>query len=244
MLKDTSQRRFQDHAKPGNPLVLANTHPAVVEGRSYFIKSAGAKRSTGRVLITGHNQRKLGKRVTKGRWTGMEIYTLTLEERKTCPRTCAEWNSCYGNRMPWSNRALAGEGLEDKLAIELASLQQRHPKGFVVRLHILGDFYSVDYVNRWSGWLDQFPALHIFGYTARQDAIGEALKLLIKNRWDRFAIRSSGAVLSDVPAAIVIDREDQAVDAIICPVQTNKTACCATCGLCWSTSKTIAFLRH
>lgn len=244
MLKDNSQRRFQSHAKPGNPLVLAINHPAVVEGRSYFTKSAGAKRATGRVLISGHNQRKLGKRVVKGRWAGMEIYTLTLEERKTCPRSCAEWRSCYGNRMPWSLRAPAGEVLEHKLSAELAVLQQKHPSGFVIRLHILGDFYSVGYVQKWTGWLEEFPALHVFGYTARADEIGEELENLVSRRWDRFAIRSSGAALSGIPAAIVISAEGEKGDAIVCPVQTNKTACCAICALCWSTDKTIAFLRH
>lgn len=245
MLSDTSQRRFQKHTPPGKPMVLAESHPAVVEGRSLFTKSANAARGSGRVLISGHNQRKLGRRVAKGRWTGFEIYTLTLEERKTCPRSCLEWRSCYGNRMQWSIRHPAGAELEAKLESELAELQAKHPNGFVVRLHILGDFYSADYVRRWGCWLDQYPALHVFGYTARQgDEIADALSSLISERWERFAVRSSGAVLKKIPASVVLDTEDQATHEIVCPVQQDKTACCATCALCWSTPKTIAFLRH
>lgn len=245
MLSDTSQRRFQKHAKSGKPMVLATTHPAVVEGRSLFTKSANAGRGTGRVLISGHNQRKLGRRVAKGKWAGFEIYTLTLEERKTCPRTCTEWQSCYGNRMPWSIRHPADDALVEKLAVELAELQQKHPGGFVVRLHILGDFFSAEYVRKWGVWIDQFPALHVFGYTARQgDDIAAALDELISARWARFAIRSSGAVIEKIPAAVVLDAKEDATHEIVCPVQTEKTACCATCALCWSTPKTIAFLRH
>ncbi len=245
MLSDALQRRFQKHSKTGRPMVLADTHPAVVEGRSLFTKSANAGRGTGRVLISGHNQRKLGRRVTKGRWAGFEIYTLTLEERKTCPRSCLEWASCYGNRMPWSIRHPADQTLIDKLSVELAELQAKHPKGFICRLHILGDFFSADYVRKWGEWLDQFPALHVFGYTARQgDDIADALHALIKARWDRFAIRSSGGVLKKIPASVVIDRKEDATHEIVCPVQTEQTNCCATCALCWSTPKAIAFLRH
>lgn len=247
-LADTSQRRFTKHSKPGKPMVLDFGHPAVTEGRTLFTRSANAGRGTGRVLISALNQRKIGRRITKGAWAGFEVYTLTLEERKTCPRSCTEWRSCYGNHMPWSIRAPHGPGLETKLENELMQLQIKHPKGFVVRLHILGDFYSVSYVQRWIYWLDAFPALHVFGYTARsyKDPIGIAVRDLAKARWDRFAVRSSGRALGAHPAAVVVETEDQAKreEAILCPAQTDKTSCCATCALCWSTTKTIAFQRH
>lgn len=240
-------RRFTEHAKPGNPTILAEDHPAVVEGRSRFTKPAGTSRSTGKVLISGVNQRKIGAKVQKGVWKGFPIYTLTLEERKTCPRSCAVWSSCYGNNMPWSIRHPADETLIDKLSVELQALQDRYPSGFVVRAHILGDFYSVEYVKHWEAWLDQFPALNVFGYTARPagDPIGDALRILIIRRWDRFAIRSSGAVLSGIAGSVVIKKaEDLTPGSILCPAQTDKTACCATCAFCWSSPKTVAFLQH
>lgn len=502
MLSDASQRRFTTHAKPGKPMVLGFGHPAVTEGRSLFTKSANAGRGKGRALISALNQRKIGRRITMGAWAGFEVYTLTLEERKTCPRSCTEWRSCvtpetrvlkasmdwvpigslsagdrilgfdefpvgksrrsriatveavgrelmpcyrvttsrgvvtatgdhrwvarsgrdgyrwhetgelspgdelaffvepwvmdksytagrvrgfmegegslscrplrakfmrsdlswsqkkgpliqqisndvhrlgfscvlrdaksgvkgadmrhgvlnggwreimrfmgrvrptrlmdkietamqgqtfdgkgsspavvlsvefvgmrevvtiatstktlitegflshncYGNHMPWSLRLQAGPELEAQLEHELKGLQAKHPKGFVVRLHILGDFYSVEYVQRWIYWLDRFPALHVFGYTARayNDPIGIAVRDLARVRWDRFAIRSSGRALGPHPASVVVESEDEAKreEAILCPAQTDKTSCCATCALCWSTLKAIAFLRH
>jgi hypothetical protein len=239
-------RRFTTHAKPGNPTILPEDHPAVVEGRSRFKKSANANRGTGKVLISGINQRKIGAKVQKGAWKGFPIYTLTLEERKTCPRSCTVWASCYGNNMPWSIRHPADETLIDKLSVELQALQDRYPQGFVIRLHILGDFFSVAYVQKWRSWLDQFPALNVFGYTARRgtDPIGAALRDLILEQWDRFAIRSSGSGLFMIPAAAVVKNVDEVKDGILCPAQTDKTACCATCAFCWSSPKAVVFLQH
>lgn len=240
-----SLRRFTTHAAPGNPMVLPLDHPAVVNATSYFSRSANQDRASGRVLISAVNQRKIGRRILKGAWKGMEVYTLTLQERATCPRSCRQWRSCYGNRMPWSIRQPHGPELEAKLMKELAQLSARHPMGFVVRLHILGDFYSVEYVGFWLNAMDRFKGLHIFGYTARtrNEPTGIALQAAISQHWSRFAIRASGGGIM-APKAIVVPAADAAGDAIVCPAQTGRTACCSTCGLCWSTTKTIAFLEH
>jgi len=243
-LSRTSQRRFTEHYAAGRPLRLSDHHPAIIEGRSLFPKNFHEGRATGRLLMTGHNQRKLGRMVEKGRWTGFPIYSLTLEERATCPRSCALWRDCYGNAMPRSIRHKAGDALLVGLYCELSEYQERFPHGFVVRLHILGDFYSLQYVEFWRLCLDAFPALHVFGYTARADEIGEGVRKLSTEKWDRFAIRSSGGGLEGVPAARTIDTAAERGDAIICPAQTGRTDCCATCALCWSTTKTIAFLKH
>lgn len=238
----TKQHRFAA-LKPTGARVLRDDHPAVVAGRPFFTVSAlEHKRGTARILVSGHNSRKIGKSVAKGEWKGSPIFTLTLEERATCPRSCEMWKSCYGNRMHWSIRYAAGEETERRIAEELAQLQWDNPKGFVVRLHVLGDFYSVEYVDKWEGWLHQFPALRVFGYTARRldDPIGQAVAALAKAHWRRFAIRTSGDHL-DLPAAIVGRPEA----GIICPAETGASECCGTCTLCWSApEKTIVFLEH
>jgi len=201
------------------------------------------------VLKTGDNQRKLGKVVKKGAWRGFPIFSLTLEERATCPRSCEMWRQCYGNGMGHAKRYEFGAALERQISIELAFLQRRHPGGFVVRLHILGDFYSLPYVEFWRKALDYFPALHVFGYTARQTdtRIGAAIGHLRADRWDRFAVRTSGATSdSGVPRTLVFDGEPPP-GAIVCPAQTGKTANCASCALCWSAAarhRPIAFAQH
>ena len=119
------------------------------------------------ILKPGSNNKKLGFKVTSKRWKGKKLYSLTLVERDTCPTSCHHWNDCYGNNMPFAHR-FSIENLTDKLETELASLNDRHPLGIVIRLHVLGDFYSIDYVNFWEDMLFKYPNLCIFGYTGRE----------------------------------------------------------------------------
>ena len=83
--------------------------------------------------------------VKKGKFKGYVIFTLTLEERATCPRECYHWDNCYGNNMAFAHRIEHGPALEAKLGEEIAELCATY-KGVIIRLHVLGDFYSVDYV--------------------------------------------------------------------------------------------------
>ncbi len=114
----------------------------------------------------------------------------------------------------------------------------------LVRLHVLGDFFSVEYVAFWQRMLDLLPGLHVYGYTARNGCeIAGAIDDLNEHPrcWIRFSDGEEGQF-----RAVTVDSEEQAATAgaIVCPVQTGKTDCCGTCALCWSTPKTIAFLRH
>lgn len=244
-LKAQSQRRFTDHKPVGDPYTLASDHPSIVSGTTLFRARITKPEDMPRLLKSGHNSRKIGKRVEKGAWDGMPIFTLTLQERATCPATCSHWRDCYGNKMNWSKRIEHGPEMEGILHAELTALNDSHPQGFVVRLHVLGDFYSVDYVKRWWDWLNAFPALHVFGYTARtkDSEIGRAIDAMRGFMWNRFAIRFSDGD-AGYGNTVSIDGEEEAGCAIICPAQTGKADCCATCGLCWGTKRDIAFLRH
>jgi len=191
---------------------------------------------------------KLGKLITKGRWKGFKIFTLTLEERRTCPTTCPHWNDCYGNNMPFAHRFIHGATLEKRIEADLTRLQQKHPNGFALRLHVLGDFYSIEYVQLWDEWLRRFPALHIWGYTARHpgvDPIGDAIESV---RTDpdigaRFRLRySGGSKFGLTPSA---DPADWNGEGFICPEQTGKTDTCGSCGIaCAMTEVTVRFLSH
>lgn len=202
------------------------------------------------VLKEGQHSRKIGGRVLKGRWRGLPLYTLTLEERATCPVSCRHLRSCYGNQMNFAVRFEHGVRFERRLVENAVELARRHPDGFVVRVHMLGDFYSVHYVDLWRALLETLPALNAFGYTARwDDKIGAALRDLVRDHWDRFAVRFSNAphhgVAWDVPATVSIELPVQCPpDAIVCPEQMNQTESCATCGLCWHTKRRIGFLQH
>lgn len=242
MVATPSPLRRLDHGKGTRRVVLKPSHSAIVGKTTLFPSTRKRSVDVLRILKSGHNSRKIGKRVTKGKWRGFPIYTLTLTERETCPRACEHWLSCYGNHMPFAERLLPGRRLEQQLWGELETLNARHSEGFVVRLHVLGDFYSRAYVQFWARSLDVFPALHVFGYTARRDAIGAEIRQLAVTRWSRFAVRSSGI---DKPefGAVTIEK-GETTQHVVCPAQTGKTECCATCGFCWHSQRTVAFERH
>jgi hypothetical protein len=67
---------------------LRQDHPAAVEGRTIFPRSVVGAADSPRLLVSGHNNSKLGKEVLRGSRAGWPIFHLTLEERATCPRSC------------------------------------------------------------------------------------------------------------------------------------------------------------
>jgi len=245
----TNLRRFTDHKDAGAPYALDRGHIAARLGTSLFregrLQSARFAREP--LLKTGHHNRKIGKEITKGRWKGFPVFTLTLEERATCPRSCAHWLDCYGNKMNWPTRFMADASLVPRLEVEIAALAKQH-RAFAVRLHVLGDFFSLAYVAKWRAWLDQFPGLHVYGYTAWPvtTPIGRAVADLAAARWGRFAVRTSNSSEPIRSTATIYSADASGVvdDGIVCPAQTGKTECCGTCGLCWQTQRRIVFLAH
>jgi hypothetical protein len=202
----------------------------------------------GPVLKTGLYSGKLGGRITKGWWKGFPIYTLKLEERATCPTSCQNWLRCYGNNMPFAFRYHHGQALEFALLDEVKALAEKHSKGFAVRLHDLGDFYSETYAYLWGGLVGRYPQLHVFGYTARldvkRDPIARAIASLTWLYWPRFAIRQSDGPGTRRNTTTIAHVPDRPEDAIICPAQTHPKIKCGSCGLCWTTERRIAFLQH
>lgn len=241
----TMLRRHGTIEPGGHGIVLPAFHQAARGGRSLFPSRVFDADEVGRVLKSGHQSRKIGAFVTKGARKGWPIFTLTLEERASCPRHCREWLTCYGNNMQAAERIVHGAPLEQALARELAALSAAHPAGFMVRLHVLGDFYSAGYVEFWRGMLDRHPALHVFGFTAHLPGseLGGALHWMAVAYRERFAVRFSG--LDDrYRGALTVGPGEEAPRAIMCPAQTGTTECCATCALCWQSDRTIGFRRH
>lgn len=247
---DSMRSRFS-HAeivstKPPRP--LSDAAAPIRERRTVFPSTVVDAGRSPRLLVSGHNNPKIGRIVEKGKWAGMPVYTLTLEERATCPDTCHMYRACMGNSMPFARRHRVGREFEERLEIELMVKNAVHFDGFVVRLHVLGDFYSVHYVRLWERWLRRFPALRVFGFTARLPGtrIGDAVRRLREAEWERFAIRFSRPRSSDGHReAVTIGPGESQGDAILCPAQAHQTAACVTCGLCWSApERTIAFRAH
>lgn len=201
-----------------------------------------------KVLKPGSNNKKLGFKITSKKWKGKRLFSLTLIERETCPLSCHHWDDCYGNNMPFAHRFDSSNEseLENKIETEIAGLLERYPAGIVIRLHILGDFYSTGYVAFWEEQLIKNPKLCLFGYTAREKGtpIGNAVFMMNIRYSDRCVIRYSRSKDSNGLGELYAAEESFEGKSFDCPEQTGKLPSCAACGLCWSVPKTVRFLSH
>ena len=184
--------------------------------------------------------------VKKGKFAGYVIFTLTLEERATCPRDCFHWDDCYGNNMAFAHRIEHGPKLEKRIKQEIEQNCNTY-KGVIVRLHILGDFYSVDYVELWQGLLAKHNNLAVWGFTGYKpnSDIGLALRAVRGGYGERFAVRFSDALDMRFSANSVERTEPIKGQSFVCPEQTGKAKNCANCALCWSANdRQVLFLTH
>lgn len=222
------------------------TMPYVNEGRTKFGKAVKSVAALAGLLVSGHSNIKIGRDVRKAKFRGYWIYTLSLEERKTCPDSCRHWQTCYGNNMPFAKRIdHTDPDFLPTLQTEIERLCAKRA-GVLIRLHALGDFFSVEYVEFWRHMLRVHPNLALFGYTARHPVteIGDAVWVTNRLFPDRCMIRFSDAQLPEMSTVSIGDEAGCPSNAFICPEQTGKTRCCATCGACWSTKKNVAFMEH
>jgi hypothetical protein len=196
-------------------------------------------------LKKGSSNKKLGFKITTKKWKGKRLYSLTLTERETCPTSCHHWDDCYGNNMPFAHR-FSTNGLTDQLKVEIDYLMRKHKQGIVIRLHVLGDFYSLEYVNFWQDMMLEYPELCIFGYTGRllSTDIGAAIHLLNLRFSDRFVVRYSRNNDTEALGKWFAAEEGFEGKYFDCPEQSGKVANCASCGLCWMAPKTVRFTTH
>ena len=221
---------------------LRPDNPALAEARTAFPFRVIPIGEVKKVLYPASGNSKIGKgftHIAKGRWRGVPIYTLTLEERATCPTDCDRWANCYGNNMRFARRIshTESDALCHTIDCELSELLRMYA-GVCVRLHVLGDFFSPEYVGFWRSMMIKHNGLRIFGFThwKRESEIG--MQLLAVNvafperSWIRFSDQG-GLMSANVEG-----------EGIPCPEQTGKTTSCLTCGLCWSTPLPISFKEH
>lgn len=223
-------------------------HPAMVEGRSYFRKSVRSPDIMTNLLVSGHSNIKIGRDVRVGKFRGWWLYTLSLEERKTCPRACHHWQNCYGNSMPYAKRIdhrhprfleLLEANIERLLAV-------RGRPGIIIRLHALGDFYDQDYVHFWQLMLAKHERLVIFGYTAwtADTPIGAAVDQMVDLFPGRAMMRFSNGGYRSRSTVPIVNAVDCPPGAFVCPEQTGQFEACGKCGACWTTLKNVAFMAH
>jgi hypothetical protein len=101
---------------------------------------------------------------------------------------------------------------------------------------VLGDFYSVVYVELWQFLLSKFDNLAIWGFTGHKPSsdIGLAIRAVRGGFGDRFAVRFSNAPDWQFSANSADLFEPVKNKSLICPEQTGATESCATCTICWA----------
>lgn len=252
MVRDTGGVRSHRTHKPYLPGFEA---PYIQAGRTRYGKRVKRVSEMRNILVSGHDNVKIGRDVRKGKFRGKWIYTLSLEERKTCPSSCQHWQTCYGNNMPFAKRVdHRSANFLPRLEKEIKRLSEMPGrKGLLIRLHALGDFYSTDYVEFWMRMLRTYPRLAIYGYTAHIPNDGTGIMNIgdyvdeMNHRFPgRCFVRFSNGGLEKMSTVTIKDETSQRGDAFICPEQTvdKKQFCCATCGACWGTTKNVAFMEH
>ena len=196
---------------------MSKTQQAITAGESVFqykITDTGDYKTHLNIFKVGKSNKKLGWKISRGIWKSLPIYSLTLEERKTCPVTCRHWGDCFGNNMPFAVRFVLNESLFNRIEIDLNKLMAKHKNGIALRLHVLGDFGSLE--------------------------IGKELAKLRVKFAGRFQIRLSGGGDIEYSANPIND----GFAGFTCPEQTNRVDSCASCGLCWTTKKSVNFITH
>ena len=146
----------------------------------------------------------------------------------------------------FAHRLQHGSDLEQRIKKEIEELCGTY-KGVIVRLHVLGDFYSRAYVWTWAELLFAFDNLAIWGFTghAPDSDIGIEIKFCRDKFGERFSVRFSNAPTHQFSANSADLYKPEKNKSIVCPEQTGKAESCATCTLCWSApEKQILFVTH
>jgi len=180
--------------------------------------------------------------VQRGPHKGKAFFFLTLEERRTCGE-CPIIRECYGNNMPVAVRKDAfAPGFLGHLEEDVKALAWRYRgRGFLVRLHELGDFYDFEYVNFWERMLEKYPKLAIYGYSHRNGEIGKKLDEMFLRWKTRFAVMDSNAAMGSWVRPIANTTEK---GGMLCRYQAGKVPSCSMCGTCMNGKTFVRFNIH
>lgn len=249
------RRRVKYTTVPTGETKTANATQLIRSVYPAQVKKYDPKKTTEAILKDGVHNAKIGGQVLVGALHGAKILTLSLEERATCPVSCVHWRTCYGNNMQQARRWAYNEKLLHGIADEI-----KHwcavERDVLVRLHVLGDFPNVDYVDFWAGLLAKHKNLHVFGFTAHtaDTEIGTYIAQVRETceQLDRtFAVRHSNT--SGAWGSFTLDYPTERTkigDAVVCPEQrdamngTGRAKHCGSCALCWQSDVPVVFVEH
>jgi hypothetical protein len=148
--------------------------------------------------------------------------------------------------MMFAHRIEHGPELEKRIKSEVEELCGTY-RGVIIRLHVLGDFYSEMYVMLWGQLLAKYSNLAIWGFTGHspKSLIGKTIGWVRAKFGDRFAVRFSNAPKYKFSANSADLFKPEKNKSVICPEQTGATESCATCTICWAAKDMqVLFMTH
>ena len=183
------------------------------------------------------------------------IPALSLEPVRTCPGATAGCKgSCYALksfrqypavRAAWSGNADLAERDPEALAGAVAAwLRTRKTPARMFRLHVAGDFLNADHFRAFVQLARLHPETTFYGYTKTPDL---PLTAAPSNLRVRVSVWSDGA---DAPAGTLAaycrDGAETRIpaDALTCPATAGRDVTCATCRLCFMTTRPVVFNLH
>lgn len=200
----------------------------------------------------GLGNSKLGERVyTFSRLPGKPGGSYT--DSGTCPGMTAACGSvCYAKNMFTNKNALLDQFYRNTIDPDLSGLPE---DAEIVRIHVSGDFDSVDYIESWIELVRERPEVRFFGYTrswALQDLYGSLIELRDEPNVQLFAsvdedhdpediaeMANEGWRLSWMGTDMVPSWNDRRTfetpadsRAIICLEATGQQDNCQECGYC------------
>lgn len=167
--------------------------------------------------------------------------SFSLPPGKTCPgmtpfcdRYCF---ACHGRYMmpnvEGSNERRHQISLsKDFVPLMIADLSKVSPPAF--RLHVVGDFYSVPYIERWLKIIHRFPDIHFFGSTRswRVPKLVEAIEEIRDH--DNVYLRASIDLTDNLSPGSAWSTWSVQGPGVPCPHDKGKVKSCYTCGRCWN----------
>lgn len=185
---------------------------------------------------------------------GNEVYCFSLPPGKTC--TPSDWclkgldgkPACYAmrNRFKFSNvkkslqRRYEASKRADFATRVVGELKKAMPRFF--RIHVSGDFYSEEYINKWVEICQNCPEVQFRTTTRRRDLLNPMLEL---NSLPNVVVRESLDPSIPEPrmglkiAALRSLKEAELRKAYVCPQH------CPECGYkCWTDDIDVCWTLH
>ncbi|MBA7688194.1 hypothetical protein ES703_96673 [subsurface metagenome] len=180
--------------------------------------------------------------ISRGNLKIGSLPSFSLPVVTTCPgKTPFCERYCFGlkgnfrllNVLEANDRRLDATLRSDFVDIMVNEIRQTRAPAF--RLHVVGDFYSVEYIHKWVDIAGALPDVIFFGSTRswRCEFLSEAIKLL--RDLDNFYMKAS-VDATDTLSPQGCGWSTWAVEGrgMTCPHDEGKVANCLECKRCWT----------